>query len=264
MVKKLTQYQIDESIRMYNNGISSEKIAKKYNVSSVAIRGLLKRRNIKMRDYSQSKKEYKLKTNFFEKIDTEQKAYWLGFLSADGYYNIKNNELALNLQNKDKGHMIKFKKSLKTNHKIKSYSYKDISFVKISIKDIHFTKHLKPFFKKNKTFTLRFPKIEKELERHFIRGYFDGDGSINQSKKIKSNIAFTITSNKYFLDELRKRLLKINLNKTKYWVRHKQKPEIVTLTYCGKNNIKKLYDFLYNNSTIYLKRKKDKFEDILK
>lgn len=68
-------------------------------------------------------KKYQVNENYFEKIDSEEKAYWLGFLYADGNVRMHKNKsgiLKLKLKQSDKKHIEKFSKCLNSNYPIKS------------------------------------------------------------------------------------------------------------------------------------------------
>lgn len=260
MTKILNKEQIKKMIEEYRQGDSTIALGRKYSVSSTAIYNLLRRRDISMRTPSQAKQEYKINEYFFDVIDTEEKAYWLGFICADGYLNFKRNSLSIGLSTKDKNHLNKLKLSLKSNHPINEYNYPYSTFVRLYVGNVHIIDSLKKYINQNKTFSLLFPNLKKNLEQHFIRGYFDGDGCITGNRK---NPQFNLTSNKYFLEELKKRLISNGLNNTKNEIRHKTQNNIQTLRYCGINNIKKIYKYLYKNSTIYMERKKNVFEKFI-
>ena len=51
----------------------------------------------------------------FDVIDTEEKAYWLGFLYADGNVSNTKNEVGITLQSSDIKHLYKFKTFLKSS-----------------------------------------------------------------------------------------------------------------------------------------------------
>ena len=260
MVKKLKMKQIQEIKKRYLDGESSEKLSLEYPVSSVAIRGILKRRNIRIRDQSHSGQTYMINEEFFEEINAQEKAYWLGFICADGYLNLERNALAIVLSIKDKGHLTKFLKSINSSHPIKFYKVKGYEYAKVYLGNKKLGGDLKKYMGKNKTFSLRFPTIKKELENDFIRGYFDGDGSISKNKF--NNPSFSITSNIDFLKELKKKF--INLNQDIKIYQNKKNKKIGELRYSGRGNIKKIYEFLYSDSTIYLNRKKERFENVIK
>ena len=88
---RLSAEEKDEVINRYINGESAQSISKTFTVSPTAIYGLLKRRNIPRRTYSEASRKYTLNENYFDKIDSQNKAYFLGFLVADGYNNEKRN-----------------------------------------------------------------------------------------------------------------------------------------------------------------------------
>ena len=114
----------------------------------------------------------------FHTIDTEEKAYWLGFLYADGSVGSKEDKVELGLAEKDYHHLEKFKNFIGLPNKIsyrestKSYRY---SFRSKSCKQDLISQGCIP----KKSLILKFPteeQVPRELIRHFIRGYFDGDG----------------------------------------------------------------------------------------
>ena len=70
--------------------------------------------------------KYSYDSNFFEKIDSEAKAYWLGFLYADGYIHrnykngkIKSMSLELSLKSEDRAHLENFLRDIRSNVPIK-------------------------------------------------------------------------------------------------------------------------------------------------
>lgn len=113
----------------------------------------------------------------------------------------------------------------------------------------------------NKTFNLKFPTwINSEIEHHFIRDYFDGDGSISPCG---GNSMLTITGNIDFIKELQSILAnKCELSITKLLVRFKHIPSIVGMRYCGPRQLIRIRDYLYKDATLYLNRKYNKFSEI--
>lgn len=127
------------------------------------------------------------------------------------------------------------------------------------------------YITERKTFTIRFPVIPEELENHFIRGVFDADGCISKAKRVKKGQMgqkyvsfggdFCIEGNKEFISVLQNKLIKIGLpsNSINY-----SGKSISRVRYGGINQLKKIYDYLYKDATLFLKRKKDLFENIIK
>lgn len=134
--------------------------------------------------------------NYFEIIDTPQKAYFLGLMYADGYVShskrlLGNNKIyicykmSISLQEQDKSILELFKRELKRPNELIKIINKDISINRaiqycftVSGQKIH-DDLVKHGCVENKSLILQFPKtVPEKLMSHFIRGYFDGDGCI--------------------------------------------------------------------------------------
>jgi hypothetical protein len=246
----------DEIKKLYKEGKNCYEIS---NILKQPLTYVLKvvKENKLTRTISEAKRIYYLDQTVFDKIDTEEKAYWLGFLFADGYNNEKRGSVILTLHNRDIDILHKFTNFLNTNKPI-CKNTKDSS--KVAIESKHMSKILSKIgMIQRKTHVLEFPDIEKHLIRHFIRGYFDGDGCVTYGKELNQHINISITSTKMFLAKL------INeINDIKFWMnkRHKNRIDnIYTLATGGVCNIIKFYHYLYNDTTICMFRKKNKFEE---
>ena len=132
-----------------------------------------------------------------------------------------------------------------------------------------------------KSLTLKFPtftQVPEKLMQHFIRGYFDGDGSVWNGKRKKMivkdegktrerivhNVKFNFTGNPDFIDALQDYLIvKLGFRKTKLNFSGKAKSgTYCTMEYSGRKQMKKLFDFMYEGATIYGSRKYNKFQEI--
>jgi len=112
---------------------------------------------------------------------------------------------------------------------------------------------------KAKTFKIRLPQLDKKLYSHFIRGYFDGDGSICIPTKKTNNVIFTITSNIKFCDDIAKYVnnnnnLNVNM---KSIIRY---GDIGMNRLTGRKQIIRFLNWLYDNATIFMNRKQTKFK----
>ena len=254
-----------------NKDISMDNIAINLNISDRAVRRVLKEEGINTR----LKNRYILDENYFVCIDTESKAYILGFIYADGFVGdekFNNIVIAVNdleilefiaKEFKFTGNIRKTKKGGFENSKC-GYSLNFSSKIMASrLREIG----LYP----NKSLTIdTLPQIDKKLVRHFIRGYFDGDGSIVLShntsyykaidgviKYIYPTYCFMILGTKGFLEEIIK---EAEFNYAKI---HNTKSEKIK---CIKINAKKefnnIFKYLYDNSTIKLQRKYNKWNEI--
>jgi len=252
-------------IRMKKLGISNSVIIKKYNIAVNTIYPILKRNG---RIHEIANKKYQVNENYFEKIDNEEKAYWLGFLYADGNVRIhkgRSGILKLKLKQSDKQHIEKFNECLNSNYPIKD----GMEIVKVkkreykcyySVVCIYNTKMVKDLYNlgcmNNKTFKLKFPNfLDKELIRHFIRGYFDGDGCIHKIKDKPDSFIFNIVSaNKDFLESITEYLDYTNILKSK---------KCFLLNTYRIDDILYIRKLFYENSNFYLERKKKIFESII-
>lgn len=216
------------------------------------------------RNNSESKKirsENVIGSSFFKEINTEEKAYWLGFIVADG--NISKNEyrLTINLNIKDKKHLQRF--ADKFNKKVKEVSRfdkrtdKTYNGVIIEINNKRLIDDLKALgLSSKKSHTLEsniFNNIGEKFKKHFIRGYFDGDGSSNNGR----SISLTSCSKKFlinignYIDE------KLNIQHKRY-----DRETYCTIIWYKQETLNKIMDYFYKDSTIYLKRKYNILDNI--
>jgi len=205
-----------------------------------------------------------MNSTIFEKIDTEEKAYWLGFLYADGtvYKTGKNYyRFELGLAEKDLIHIEKFKKFVSSKHDIK-YRFKTKSF-RIAFNDPQFTKNLIDLgCVPNKSLILTFPTEEQvplELQKHFIRGYFDGDGYLSKPPK---GLTISLLGTNEFLNSILPYLfnnLDINKKCLKKDKRHLSNTYYFDLT---GDNARCFLKHIYEDSNIFLNRKKELFDNI--
>lgn len=265
---KLTIEQELEVIKLKNNKIPVKNIMEKFNIkSNQTVYNIVKRNG---RSHQIPNKKYNINSNYFEDINTEEKAYWLGFLYADGYIRLRRSgELRLKLKQTDKKHIKLFKKCIESTHPIKDsisivkYGDNKISKSRCSCISINNTKIVKDLIKfgcvNAKSFIIKFPKLKHDLIRHFIRGYFDGDGCIYISKN--NSGTFNITSgSKQIIDDINN-VFKNN-DIIKCYI--KSTEDTYRLNIHDKIELLKLYNYLYDDSTIYLKRKFNKFKTYIK
>jgi intein/homing endonuclease len=258
---KFTRKNINAiKIDYQKNLLSSKKIGEKYNVSLDTILRLLNNEGIEIRNSSDSHKKYSIDENYFERIDAEDKAYFLGLMYADGYNNEQKGEAKITLQSGDTEILNVFREKLQTNKPLRI----DRVYRILALENKKISKDLaRHGCVQAKTFKLKFPKLRKDLIRHFIRGYFDGDGSITNSGKYPH---FSIVSTKSFLTSIQNIFIKeLGLSKTKFTIRHpERKHNIRSLWYGSYGNCILIYNYLYDDSSVFMKRKKIKFEKLLK
>lgn len=267
-----------ESSNSYNNYFK-ECLLKRKNKEGYNVYSLLNRKEepkVKCDNLYKSKYgKYKVNDKYFDKIDNEWKAYWLGFLYADGA-NIINRDkkkkdflLKLGLNYNDRDHIEKFKESIQSDSVIKDRfsnlngkKYKNSS---ISVCNKNICEHLEILgCVPNKSLILKFPnenQVPKKLIRHFIRGYFDGDGCIHINLD-KKNTILNFLGTYDFLYKLEKEL-KNELNLREKNINKLKDRRIYSLSYGSVYEIEKIYKYLYTDCNIYLDRKLKKFDILL-
>lgn len=207
-------------------------------------------------------RKYKLNENFFESINSEEKAYFLGFLFADGYVNEKINMMDLTIHYKDKEILDKFVLCIYPEGRpLKTIR---VDYLRLVVNSSKFVNDLiKCGCVQAKTFILKFPTIPENFQRDFIRGYFDGDGSICVGKDGTLNLSIVGTID--FLDGIKNIFIKkCVLNNTVYDDRHPERQtNIRALRFGGNILINRIYHYMYDNSTIYLLRKRKIFLSVL-
>lgn len=206
--------------------------------------------------------ELKFDNTVFDKIDTEEKAYWLGFLYADGCVSKNSNIVSIGLKNSDKSHLEKFRLFLKSKSNVSecivntnNKSYKTCRF---QVCDKHFRESLvKLGCVPEKSLILKFPQLSifsnKELIYDFIRGYVDGDGCLTFSRC--GRLELSILGTKEFLEGI------CNIFENRFKSIHKikrLKTNVYKISNCGEN-ADYVTSILYRNANIYLERKRNRF-----
>lgn len=257
-------------INIYNSGQSSLEIAKITGLHRTTITRILKKNKIDIRSLSKSHQKYKINETFFDEIDTEEKAYILGFIYADG--NLTRNSIEISLQENDKEILEKISNYIYSTHKplgyrkpsikkFKNKFYKCKAQYRFSIVNKHIKNTITLLgIMPNKTFKIRFPfQINPSCYKHFIRGYYDGDGCLSTNSNTKDNI-IKIISNHKFCKELLS-IITSNLP-IKAYVKKKNGSKVFELVITGNKQIKKFLDWLYTDSNLYLKRKNNLYKKL--
>ncbi len=215
--------------------------------------------------HNEKVRKYQLNEKYFDCVDCEEKAYFLGILYADGTNSTKQTEVLLRLNVDDIDILIKLNNLIQPTKPI--LLCQDNKQYKLAINSKILSLRLAELgVIPNKTFTLKYPDwLKPELNKHFIRGYFDGDGGVTYNKKNKGlQISFTgteeiITSIRNILTE------ENNMGVVKLYCRFPERNNNNrTLYYSGNGNAKRFYDYIYSDSKLYMLRKKNKFEEYIK
>lgn len=213
--------------------------------------------------------------NYFQTIDSAEKAYWLGLLSADGYVSQKENNIRMSLKISDKYLVQQLTDCLESSLQVKEYqnsiprtvnnktyySGKHEAYNNFTSKQLvhdilqhHCTKQ----YGKQQCF----PLISDELLKWFILGYYDGDGiaaySISKNNSLTKYMGFC--GQKLILQQINEFLHKDTQGALKlHNLNYNRSNHIYYLTYSSNEEMSILYEYFYNNNhPYYLHRKKDK------
>lgn len=217
---------------------------------------------------------YKLNKNYFDVIDTPEKAYWLGFIWGDGSVIKRAREgkgieyaTKIDLNEKDKKHLERFNAALEFNRPLTNYTYKtsyaeNTAVYRLLVSDKHLGQTLYEKYgitpgridvSKIKT------NVPKDLYKYFFLGNFDADGSLTtyintnrktgaKSRKVAVNFSFGIglieMMQEYFLEN------GLILNKQIFRKRHKTTTvEVYEYKVSGRTQVKRIMTHFYDNNT---------------
>ena len=245
------------------DGLSAREIARELGCSHTMIIKRMKKygiQNTTESKYNQYGRKLSYNDNYFDNIDSEDKAYWFGFLYADGYISAtkKQKKLRIALAEKDEDHLQVFIKSLNADIEIKhqagsGYTKKTSSYVDINSTKLcdQLIEHGMIRGKQNR----QFPEIKSSLVRHFIRGLLDADGSVLLRNGKILYVHFAGFEN--IILGVKKFLLENKIALTEKCIYRVGK--IFCLRITSRENLLNLHDLLYDEATIYLDRKKNRF-----
>ncbi|MBO5425430.1 MAG: hypothetical protein J6A25_07940 [Lachnospiraceae bacterium] len=192
--------------------------------------------------------------NIFNKIDNEEKAYWLGFIVADGYLNINKHMLRIKLGNRDRSHLIKFIKFVGGNEEmlkseIHSETGNENFYVSLYSKEV-MNDLLSLGIEQAKSGKEKVCNIDKKYYRDFIRGLWDGDGFIRENLSgiglVGSEEVLAFVQN-YFNDSLGVKPLKIYPHCNTFKIEYRSTRKAIPL----------ILNHLYGDKDVALDRKKE-------
>lgn len=237
---------IDFFKKMKEEGKTLQEVSQMCNVSTKTITNWEKRFDIKL-SRSNTRKYY-FDEEYFLNIDNEEKAYFLGLIMADGYINKENRTLVVTLKNEDSYILEQLLKSAGSNNTLKNKKNNTQKSAILCSKKMVNILNEKFSLYPNKTYNLKFPVLKEELMRHFLRGYFDGDGYIGERQ------CSLIIASECFLNGVLSFYKKV-FNKDIYV---EEFEHYYNLRFNKKD--RDIIKYMYEDSNIFLKRKKERYE----
>ena len=246
---------------------STEEISKLYGVNKSTVNRWIKAEGLALRNSSESKQIYKINQDYFDKINTKEKAYLLGFVAADGY-TTDGNVFGVTVSTIDLDVINFIKKQLESEHPVRRFTrvlennkigdYSEFRISNKKIKDVLHSYSIEP----RKSLTLNIEEVIKNslmnesLIPSFLLGYFDGDGGIYHynpeegTEQFSMSITGTLETCNYY----KKYFQDIGFL-TK---RHKDNKNNYTYQIGGRNQVKKALDLLYEDTPEFFFKRKHK------
>lgn len=246
--------------------LSYKEISNILNKTKSAVQTKLKKLGLRKIYYDNTKRI--LNEEYFRTIDDEHKAYWLGFISADGcIYNYEKNVFGfkLELQKSDSNMISKFIEDINGNFDViygkSKCNEKTFETAKVCFKNKVFVNYLLQYITFNKTNIIRIPtNIPSHLMRHYIRGFSDGDGCFYCGNKSNRKSFEIVGNSEFMLYDIQKELKQNDIQSMVY----QRKNGNYKLGIYNFKDLSKLKSYLYDDTTIFMERKYKKVQKILK
>lgn len=244
--------------QLYLYGISAKNIAKLYGLNHhISIVDAIKRQGVEQRSKPERNRIHKLNNTVFDSVDNENAAYWLGFLYADGSTNDKS--LNISLKGIDFLHLEKLKTFLQTDAPVvmreKQCKGQKYASVNLYVTDRHLIERLHFY---GVSVGRNFPnetieRIPEHLFRHWLRGLFDGDGCAFTNP----NNGINFLADSILIELIRNRLVNAGVddNPNRKINKH-SKSDVYYLSYSGRRVAMKVIEYMYQDATIWLDRKR--------
>jgi DNA-binding CsgD family transcriptional regulator len=257
--------------KIYESGMTIKSICEKLSLSNSSITKYLKKYKVQTRKSEVFKRKYSLDEEIFTSIDSHEKAQFLGLIYADGSLSKFNKNISIRLREDDIDYLDQWRTNLLKTDRPFSFSFREsminpinkkeyetpfkMVILDISCKKIYedsLVLGLKPNKSKE---NLGMPEIEEQFKLPFILGLFEGDGCVTFCQKSR---CFQIACQEKMAFDVQKYLKSMGIFATVY-----KRPSIHILQVARWEDLQKLYSLLYKNASIFLKRKKEKFEQLL-
>lgn len=267
--RKLSPDRFDQMLEMYDSGAPWDVLEKEFGLCQSSMLRHVKNAGIWREPEFRS---YSLNEHYFDEIDTAEKAYFFGLLMSDGnvgkgWNNDIPSVVSISLKADDVDLLEQFRAAIgfskelrdcfltppKSGRNTKPQKYLGIhSKVMAGALNRH---GCTP----RKSKTAKYPEwLREDLHRHFIRGYFDGNGCVTYGKRgNRTNLSFNFVGSEFMVDGIQK----ILHNQCGFSSKIPRVcPGCFTINYGGNLNVRKMHPYLYGDGGPFMKRKKDKWD----
>lgn len=259
-------------VKMYTEDkMTANQIGKEFVISHHSIAHVLDRNGIP-RSSKTGKRIYAINETYFDKIDTPNKAYILGFFYADGCNNKKKFTVSMSLQEEDQEILEKIRLEIGSERPLEYIDYSNKHdggyHYKNQYRLLLFNSHMCDVLEQHgmvprKSLVLTFPEfLPTELHSHFIRGYMDGDGCIVKSNTHNITYSANLLSTNEFCQKVKEIVKKeVGINSSIYDAPNKNGISKY-LVVAGRNNTKKFLDYIYTDAELYMERKFQRYQEL--
>lgn len=264
-----------EIINLYQSGKGIYFLQKQYGISQEKIKIILRKNNIHIRNRHEAivacnQNRNLLNNHNYFQTENKNMAWLLGFIASDGSIEKDRNVIKISLSSVDREVLEKIRKEISLESEVKDYvDSAGFSKSKLQWSSEQHKKDLASYgIIPQKTFSLKCPnKLSDKFIIDYIRGYWDGDGSITIIRNNYNSLEWQITSAtkeilEFFVDYLYK---KYNIPKVKIHEFIRDNHPLYLLQYSTKSSLK-LYHLMYDNvakTDLYIARKKEKYDKIV-
>jgi transcriptional regulator len=260
---KNTKQDVLKMYEMYQNGKLLQEIAVEFNTTRATVSKLLKKNGFVIDRF-----KYHFNEHYFDQIDSQDKAYILGLLWADGHNRVDKGGVILELQEDDKELLEKINNLTENERPLRKVALNDKNpSWKNQYNLLWQSKYLSDVLNKygmcqRKSLVLEFPKwLNEELYPHFIRGYMDGDGCVCYMKH-NHKIQVSMVGTRVFL-EVVQNICK-NIGVKSYIIHDKRANEaICQLSIVSNTGSVTFLDWIYMNANLKMERKYNKYQQFL-
>ena len=269
-VQQVTPVDAWKFRQLYAAGMAVRTIGSRLGFGSTTVHRRLKRDGMVCRRAGYISRKYHCNDFAFDVIDTEAKAYWLGFLAADGSFGQKGRLVELSLARKDRSQIEAFIKFLDSNYRIHDgfnvVGQKKFPRSQVDIFSMHMVETLKGYgLSSGRVAWMPWPElIGRGLTRHYLRGYFDGDGCFWKDKRrTAKSVKFGLLGNETFLRSCANFIQKKCGVAPKNPRKAGKSLKVKSLEYDAMSDVAKIAHLMYDGATVFLQRKFDVVRPLL-
>jgi DNA-binding CsgD family transcriptional regulator len=253
-------------------GRTPDAISAEIGVSRATVHSYLRQYDIPLRPQGYHLRRYNaISSAGFEDLTTDWHTYWVGFLAADGYIRADDREHAVHLRLKasDAHHLAALKEGLCAEAPVQYLPNRGYPAAQLILRDHALVAALIQWgVTPNKSMNLSWPeRLPDMLIPAYIRGYFDGDGTVYQRQRSSTNSTWRetvcrfISGSKSFLDRLADELTQRGIRVRKLYRNPNSNTNVLPLS-TTRSNLLAFASLIYDGSTVALERKRAVFESL--